>query len=126
MALLGGAGLVDAAIRSGNQGDSRCGAARPPPRQAAACESRRARVRGQPDRQLLEGAELVCTTSGSAACGALVAHLAHQPSRQRRQIPVPELAHLVFAGTEVEQTHSAALAQVAQAVVAERHRVGTV
>ncbi|GGW30932.1 hypothetical protein [Streptomyces xantholiticus] len=51
---------------------------------------------------------------------ALVAHLAH------RHVPVPELAHLVFAGTEVEQTHTAALAQVAQAVVAERHRVGTV
>ncbi|MER5464638.1 sensor histidine kinase [Streptomyces sp. NPDC002668] len=48
---------------------------------------------------------------------ALVAHLSS------RHVPVPELAHLAFAGTEVEQTHRAALEQVAQAVAAERDRV---
>ncbi|MEV0185943.1 sensor histidine kinase [Streptomyces sp. NPDC050625] len=48
---------------------------------------------------------------------AMAAHLSHQ------HVPVPELAQLVFAGTEVEEAHTAALKQVAQAVVAERHRV---
>jgi hypothetical protein len=48
---------------------------------------------------------------------ALVAHLNSQ------HVPVPELADLAFAGTEVERAHTAALEQVAQAVAAERLRV---